>query len=548
MKKIFKTFVKYSLSVICLLLFSCVNDVDLSNVSSEIIIDQSLVFPIGQVNTSLNDVYDFIGDQNELVLEGDEFNLIVKDSVAFKFSELELNTELPPYVAVLDFSNPTSKVIPANTIIPVNNSQRIFDLGFGANPEIERLDSVKISSGVFEVEIQTEDLLNVDPSDLKFNLVVENGNSDINIDISPSNFNSYYQVILPSLVLRTANNAELIISLNVSTGERPITFNPSSKIIVKMKYNTLKYDVVYGKFNQAVLSTKKRTLKFEMPLVFENSMLKFANPKLDITAISNVGAALSLQINSIDTYNIDNPLQKVSADFGGNKFYNFIFDKRPLIPGDTVMQKIKQLNRDFGALDKLFDAENFPNRLDYEFSVHSKDEVSGITDFLIPDTNIKLLLDAKIPLHFNQGSFFSILDRIPNVGVNICSLVKDYVIDTTIVVLTLKNGLPVKAKFKMVDLVDSLGAPILQSGFNTEYIVPAATVDANGIVTKANQTMLYIKVGRNQLEELKRMDYLSYKVTFDAETSSEQIHFTKNNTFGVKLGLYLKSNTIAIVK
>jgi len=108
--------------------------------------------------------------------------------------------------------------------------------------------------------------------------------------------------------------------------------------------------------------------------------------------------------------------------------------------------------------------------------------------------------------------------------------------------LNISNGLPVKTTFTF-ELIDSLGYK-LQTTFEKKYVIAAGKVDANGLVQPGQETKqtLQIVVTKEQLSILKKAKTIRYIVRIEGEELNSNIHFTKWNTFDLKVGLFVKGD------
>lgn len=75
---------------ICSFLFSCTNDVDLSDISTDIQWDGALSIPVGEINVNIENLLAQIDSQKVLTTEGEEIIYQNEDSTAFRFRDIDL--------------------------------------------------------------------------------------------------------------------------------------------------------------------------------------------------------------------------------------------------------------------------------------------------------------------------------------------------------------------------------------------------------------------------------------------------------------------------
>jgi len=541
------------------ILTSCMNDIDLLNISKEIKIDESLVLPIGEANMSLDeilanqDLMAKIDSQGLFLSQGIEILFQDTSKVSFKFREINLAGSTQTLLKSLYVSPFGDFVFPPNTSIPTLTSSDNINLGINSNPNVERIDSVKIGSATLSIKITVTDLA-INPSDLKLTLSfpenrlrMRDGSSNT-IRFSPKVFGQIDDVPITNFVMITSGDASelpLQMNLDFKSGSQPLKVGPTSKIDVQLKFNKLDYEVAYGFFQPAILASSTIQTPIELSSSVSGRVLKFANPTLTVTATSNIGTYLSFKVDYVKAFVKEDPTQESKASFKGNDFIIYDFSK-PKAPGLTVT-KVMKFDKDNGATYRLFEKDIKPNMLEYKFSaLVNEDSISHdpTPNYITPDGRIDADLIIEIPFQLNAGSNFELNDTIENVGKNIKSKLEDIDVETAVLVLKISNGLPVKAKLTLV-LLDSLGATI-NSSIKKDYEINSPAVDNEGLVTSNGITpqTIQIDLTKSQVEDLKSSKNVAYLVRLEGKDSTSKIHLTKMNTFGVKLGIFVKGSVM----
>ena len=139
-------------------------------------------------------------------------------------------------------------------------------------------------------------------------------------------------------------------------------------------------------------------------------------------------------------------------------------------------------------------------------------------------------------------------------------------VDSAILVLKLKNGFPLRGKYRMTywkseaanDTIKAFGGSVntvedsSQLGnLTSEYIINSSKVNANGSVSEVTPQLIKIMLNKAQIEALKSTKFIIFSLYLtgdqryvDGTMTSFPISLTTQNNFGVKLGLYIKGGTV----
>jgi len=532
------------------LFVSCDANIDLHNISGDVSLDPSLIVPLGGGSVNLGDIVAYNDTLNIFERNVSGLNFQSFDSTEFKFKAVDLLQYAPVLTKSL-YPSPNAVItFPANFKIPLISSNQDFDLGLNKYVATERIDSVKISSAILGITV-TVDNLDIDPSNLKFTLSFSDGKmrmldgSASSFDFTPNAFNQTENVYINNFVMNTsggANGIPLLIKLEAKTGNLPVTVGPDSKIDIQFKFNELNWEVIYGMFDLSKIASAAELVSINLNKKLPNGVLKLSNPQIDITAVSNIGMRLGFRLDYLKSYtNADT----VYARFDGNKSFTRLFENKPQTPGDTVMIKLPTFDKDWGETNKLI--ENKPEILEYKFTAFSNTDNDPTPNFITPDGKIKVYMKTVIPLQFNQGSYYEYKDTIINVFEPIANALDQFTvadIESTSLVLDITNGLPVKTELS-ISLLDAFDNELsLVTGFKQNYEISAGKVDVNGIVQPGQQTkqQLSISFSKEQLSEIRKANKIAFKVRIVGGEDNSSIFFTKNDSFNLKVGLFVKGN------
>jgi hypothetical protein len=550
------------LVAIPIFLSSCESEVDIENISNEIALHPSLVVPIVGASVSLGQIFSTNYNGSKLDFsDSKEINYVSVDSTEFKVPALNFSDNAQSFSKKLYPSPTTVSTFESNSILPAFVSNEYLNLGINSSTSADRIDSLKVNSVTlaFSISVSPE-MTGISPSDMKISIIFPteklrmlNGNSNT-VSFSPTAYGVPVNIVIPNCVLNSSGSASGVpiqLKINAENDDFPLVLTPSSFITCNIVLKELVYSVAYGNFASMtnVSSTLQRTM--EINRIFPNGLLKFSNPKISISASSNIGTYLSFQVDYIKAFLSSDPtVAPVYAWFNNHTTNSVIdqFDTKPQVPGLWVSKDFKPFDKDWGETNGLFESIAKPDKIEYKFSAWVN-EASLLSDptpsFITPDANIKVRIKTQIPFQLNKGSYYEYNDTIPNIVESISSTIDSYSNNTvglTALVLNLKNGFPVKAvlSFKFIDFN---GIEVL-SDLKKDYTMLAGKVDSQGIVQPGSETSqtLIMSITKAQLEELKKANSIVYSVRIDGENIGSNIHFTQLSTFDLKVGLFVKAD------
>lgn len=536
---------------ISIIFSSCEANIDLNNVSKQISIHPDLVVPIGGANVNLGQVLaNYISDSTFSV-GGKEINYQVFDTIAYSLRNVNLLKNVGELDQTIIPSPFNSVLLPPSTSFPTVFSTGNFDLGLNSNPGLERIDSVRVASASFGIQVNvTPDLANIKPSDIKLTLTFPNrqirnlNGTPASITFTPVNYGQTGTVVLSNFLIDMSglkSGIPIQASLDLKTNSLAQPLDPNSKITYKISINQLTYTVAFGFFGRELTTTQINSQKIDFNKLLPNSLLKFTNPQVDITANTNLGANIQFQIDYIKAYlTTDNTFNPVYALFNGSKTTNIVFDSKPVIPGVWVSKKLPTFDKNWGGTDKLFDNTVTPDMLEYKFST-SVDSLtkSNSPDFITPDASMKVYTKITIPLQLNSGSYYELKDTINNSLESIATSFNTLSnVDSTYLILNITNRFPIKTTFSFA-FTDLLGNE-LKTNFEKSYIINAGKVDADGSVLPNQETQtLTISLAKEQISTLRQAKKIVFSVRIDGENVNSKIHFSTSNTFDLKAGLFV---------
>lgn len=567
-KKYFSPFVWIFLFVTT----SCISDFDLLNTSADIKIDETLVLPIGEGSVTVEELLKKFGLPDNFDTTGNEISYHQSFSYEYSYDRLNLSDTIKPFSKII-FLSPINFTYPANFPInlPLYDATVELPINSSKHPD-ERVDSAWISSARMKVQFDVSpDLRGIPPSAFKIEFVFPDSTMRIDNDTKPT-FEpvayeqvGYVNIGKTAVLLKGANKIPFKIKIYVKTQTQDINLTNTSNIILNMKFEDVNLSVVYGLFKLNVEYAGTYDLPININDYLPNSLLKFANPKLDISATTNVGMSINMKVNSLKLYNKANPTNVFDAMFYDpltgtkNLFLTDTFNG-PTMVGNSIVKDFNQFNSVNGEIDKVFDNKPYPDVLNYKVTLTSN--ASRISNFITADNKLKLDVKASIPLQLKGGSQFTLTDTIKNL--NIGTLLDN--VDSAVLVLKVKNGFPVKAKYRMTywksnlqnDTIPAIGGSIstivddtAMGNLTSQFLLSSPTVKADGSVDEIVPQSIKIMLNKSQISALKLSKFIIYTLVLESSEkddsgviTSNPANFSIKNSFGVKLGLFVKGSGI----
>ena len=550
---------------------SCVTDFDLFDVSSDIKIDESLVLPVAEGNISVDDILKTIGLPKFIDTTNSIISYIETYNFTYSYPQLDIADTIRPFHKQL-FLTPVPVVLSSSAPVEFPPIDATVVLNINRDITDEHVDSILVKSALMSMTLEVSpDLMSIPASDISVEFVfadeVVRFDDAVNKIFQPVDYGVPANIQLGKFTI-ALNSSQVIpikILVKLNTHGNNVVLTPESYLMLKMKFLDVDLSRVYGLYFLHLENEGTFNMDFKFDKILPNTILKLANPKLDLKVKSNVGMNFDLNIDHLKVYHSDNPSNVYEAQFinpatgAKSKSYNDTFIG-PLMYGDWVTKEFSQFNNENGEFDKLFGKSPLPNRLDYKVSMHTKS--SRLSNFISADNKTDIDLNVILPFQLKEDSYFTFRDTIKNINVG---TVLDN-LDSAILVLKVKNGFPLRAKYRMTfwksdlanDTVPAIGGTINTVVDNTQlgnmtsqYILTSPTVNSSGFVTEIKPQNILIMLNKTQIQALKSTKFIVFNLTLNGDEknvggviNTNPISFTTKNSFGVKLGLYLKANAV----
>jgi len=312
-------------------------------------------------------------------------------------------------------------------------------------------------------------------------------------------------------------------------------------------------------FNLQYSGSEKVVFPFDFDKYLPNAFLRFDNPTVDIKVNTNVGADLALKIDSVKLYNSLTPSNKHLVKFNNHTSTSRTeYINGPTVLGQTSTSNFNILNSANSETDKLFDVKPYPNSMDFNYTISNIINGARKQNFITSNGKVDYTIKTNVNFSFKGGASYAGIDTIRNVGQSIGASLD--VVDSAILVLKINNKIPAKAYYRMtfwksptdtivaVGKIKTIKNDSTSGNLFSRYEINSPQVNADGTVKAnvENSQTIKIELNKAAIENLKQTQFIIFKLDLGSEVVNgvaNPIHFTTKNSFGVKLGVFLKANT-----
>lgn len=539
------------------MLFTSCKDIDLTGISSEVMIDESLIAPVGETSVTVDDLLLKMGDQDYINTVGNEIYFTAKDSIDYSFRDIKIEPKEPVAISVKPWEAlMLPRYIPAETTIPTLSISPFIDLGVN-NPSTpdEQIEMAEINSANLTLALGLTHVVSggIDNKDVKITIEFPTG-SVTKADgtpyvigpITPSDNGVTKSIPLTNFIINTpagATGIQVTIKIDAKTrAVSGVTVNNTTAFNCAIGFENIVFKTLWGHFLPSATAQDSLRINLDLPTALSGFDLKFTNPEAKIVVSNSIGVKLRFNVEYVKAYD-KNDVEIAKANFvAGPDTYNsgdsHVFRlNKPTQPFASAATTIT-LDKDNGATNRLFASGKIPATLEYKFT--SGVDSDPTLNFITSNSTIKANVDVRIPLLLDPGSSVEMTDSIKDIGVNLTSSMKDVTINTGTLILNITNSFPTAATVELINMKDEQGNEILKSLTKVYSIDAPAEVSADGSVTKTKIQQLQIELKDGQFDEFKKLKDLVFKITLGDKTSTKSMHFSKANFIKVKAGVFVK--------
>ena len=587
-------------------LFSCKADVDLANVDPSIKVGFGAALPVGEMSARLGDFIQ--GDFGDILSVNEDGTLGLYQTVTMEDSieDIDIASYFNPAHAELVIGNliPEQLIavaamlgIPAHWKLGGRDEPIVLECPLGLSlgginqpGSKERIDKAIINEAAFSARIQVSNL------DMPFDkiesveLILDDhmhrdAGQIVLAQLDGKDYGKDVPVVIDNCVLDLVKDATqplgegnnidsltLTVRFTLSLEKTDtVTIQTDSKFEFDFNITNLDYAAIYGYFDASGLEVEeKMDINFsELIPIWDNIgsfKMPFANPRIDMSVTTNVGAMLAIHIDKISATDRKTG-EKSSASFNGSPSTDFVFTNliQPDDPLDAVVTNEFHLSKDpaEGHIDNLFTVE--PQKLEFAYNAFIKKDASYPQMRLTKNPKVKVEAGMSLPFEFNQGLNLSLTDTL-KVDIDKMSLDSLYknaeVIDSIGVrvlrlIITAKNTMPFNIRLQFKALDENGGEAMEMQPL---LIAAPKEWDAATATLVPGENQMVINITEDKLEKLSLVKTLLYTATLcDAQLPDMEglnnvpaeaypISISKDGQFSFKIGIaanldaYLKLN------
>lgn len=533
---------------------------NLNELNSDIYLDQQYFIPVASAYAKVSDALDSLEVPKQLSVVADTIYYTYNDSIEQKLPEFNLfegfprsSVSIQPFTDVptgVNLSIPTDSIIPSQRFIvkvPIEIDSVFND---------QQIDSIYFKSARIAVQLNTAQISNFLPKNTRVtihflkNIVFSDGTTTEKVYV-PSVFGRDEYIYLNNFYLDCRDKSfEITLEIEVDflqNRTQNIVVNRNSSISLGIEFQNPDFEAVYGLFNFADFNGESLV---DLPLsdFLPGSILKFADARINMRTQTNAGVNLMFNIDEFAILSGDNLNSQLNyADFNGSrKLSTTLAMPRNLY--DTVYTPIREINNDFGNLDKVFESDYPVTGLKLKYSFTKPDESTWRKpEFLTENTFFKLKFQFKTPLFFNEGSKLKFTTYFTGMQEVFEKILSSDTIQRVGLVFDFENEFPVDLVLNMEYLdLRAVSRNVLlarDSAFHSAYTIEAPQVDDLGIVVRDSIPVqrLFVEFNKLNFEILKTIDRIN--LIFNLQTDVDKpMFFTTQDKVKIKLGAYVKGD------
>ena len=501
---------------------SCINnDYDLGNLSDNIILQgESAVMPIGEFNTTIEDILKKAGIKN-LSFSGDSIYLNFRDTMILT-PEKPIN--LIPFTVSKDFSVPS---IAGHYETTMNHEFTVNS----ANP-LTRVDRVSISDTRLKLVVHSGMSTPIQLQVVLPEGITLNDPTQATITIQPGNNTKYLDVKDNSMLIfkNDAENPYITIGyiIDVFSSTSPVL----SSVHFDFTFESYKVNVLYGYFPDIDIDemTNEINIDFFDRFFTEGTSLHFYNPIINCTIKNHIGITTEFDVNYIHVY--DENGNSVCADFNGSPGHSYTLERSHQLyePSSTLVT----LDRSMGATNRLF--QIVPKKFVYSFKTKTLAE-PGEKHFIITDNYVNVLLDFQLPLTFDKGSTLVTRDTL---NINLSDFSNKTKINDLVLRVNYTNKLPAKS-ILFAQFMDENKKPVAEIG-EKQLEMKSSPVDTRGNATADVNATAYFKLNQNEMAATSKIKFVVLKVAIKGMDENSLISLHPKDYIRLKADLYINGD------
>lgn len=521
--------------------FSCQKEIELDTLLDKFNGNQSLVIPLVSYDADVTSIVsNYLKDDPYIKIEGDEVHFVLTDSSSFLFHYLSFTDKVKP----LSYD---SYFVKQSITVQANNPQYFeieteIDLGLNNNPDYEKIDSVLFEIITSKLEFSYHSVIqsnDIDSMVIRSERMTESIIFGRNQDTSTIINSRFYP----------GEDGKIPVKIGIYVKppiDKPIT--PSTRLAFTFSLTDMDFKIAYGHFEPSVITRQVLTRRLVWNEFLKNSLLRFANPKIDVEIRTNVGANLRFEFDSVLATLPGTDNEKIYAEFDGRKSMSENLGPKPEKPSDEITYNIRTFDNEYGKTYLLFDRLEKPDSLIYAYGASLNQEaylIDDKPDFLLSDSKVHVKIRTTLPFQLNEQSHYILVDTVTDISKSLSDDIRkiDFgKIDSVFLIIRAISHIPVSANINL-QFADSEGS-IIQTDIISLYRVESGRVDASGKATEPTENEYSVLLTKTQFETLRdRLDKLYITIKFEGMNEGTKIYITAKDKISVHAGIFLKNRS-----
>lgn len=531
---------------------SCKEDVDLSNISTDVYYKTGFAVPVGQAKATLSEFFPTSGDDYEIDI--DENGVIYLRYMTSFDADYREDLELSGaynFTTPLDLSAFIATGIPSGVHIPFPVQIPLDSVN--KNPAELRIDTAIIDELSLIVLLNPVDMTfstsDLDSITIDFDKVTDAaGQKHFALQNIPGT--DQYSVVLGQthFILEGANTLDLTLNLSIKNN---IALGATSALNLGFALTVGEYETVYGYITpDADLTWTSGSVDFsELVNDFQGINVPFAEPVIKAKLKSNVGVPALFEVRDMNVKSKSGVVRYAEFDNAAdNHLYSYTLTNIPTNPGQIGTDSIV-FDKSNGKINNLFkfDSGDSPLQLDFQYKAGIAPTTTSTAQFItrLGGNNkpfIDFDVDVILPLKFESGTYMSYTDTI-DFDADMADNLADY-IDSAYIEVTGENGIPLAAEAYLTFL-DSLDMPYQFNQTLNSISIPGASTKADGSIsspTKYGPINIILSddnktPGTNELERFRQIRKVVYNVILKEPAVGSKINITKDDFITINLAL-----------
>ncbi len=487
-------------------LSSCQNFEDFKEID-EVDTEAEYAIPLINTTTSLQDILDEVGDQNDLS------GLIIADDGSMKVSYQ--NEPISQNIKELYEDIPSFPLF-----LPFNSNEIPFQ--FIEDISVEKLH---MSDGTLSFDLESNH-----PEDIDVLITIPNLTKNGLV------FNVMTELIFTGSAPTQASTSSIPLEdyiLDVSDGTLQVYYQAVNGDGVSLPINPITgmaenwdYDYIQGVWARDTFNLSMDTLEID---IFDNWVdgdITFANPRLRITIDNSFGFSTMASIDELKVVTANDEIMHLQSTLFDDPIY---LDYPGLMETDVTKQTVLDLNNTNSNIAEVLNAH--PKLIIYSLSaIINPDEDPNTSGFMTDESAIGVSLETELPIH-GTASGFEIEEPIES---DLSGL--DDIEWAEFKIIT-DNGLPVDLGIQLY-FTNEAGEKIDSLYTDYENITQSAEINGTGDVISSTEKVSYVEITAERMENIKQSNKLLIGATFStANEGNTPVKILTTHELNIKVGM-----------